>query len=453
VCLDKSVDSIVAFVATLLAGKCYCPVDTRSPDARMARLLDNLDPVAVVTSEGSRARFEQLGQGGHIIVPAADQDAGLDRFEALVNECLQRNIDTDPAYIIYTSGSTGAPKGVTIAHRSIIDYIDWAVDAFAVTNADRIGNQAPFHFDNSTLDIYLCFATGATLLIIPEAHFTYPAKLIQLLAEQRVTFLFWVPSVIVNVANLDLLAHEPLPALRAVLFAGEAMAAKQLGYWMTRLPGRLFANLYGPTEITVDCTFCIVGPEDIADGQVPIGKACRNTAVLILTDADRPAAEMEQGELCVRGSSLALGYWRDDGKTAQFFVQNPLHSDYRDLIYRTGDLVYRRADGNIIFVGRKDNQIKHLGYRIELGEIEAAAEPLAGVGRCAAIYDKVKQEIILFVEPAGTCEEASLRAQLATALPKYMVPRRLHMMRQLPLNANGKIDRLALSSRADEKDM
>jgi non-ribosomal peptide synthetase component F len=168
VCLDKSVDSIVAFVATLLAGKCYCPVDTRSPDARMARLLDNLDPVAVVTSEGSRARFEQLGQGGHIIVPAADQDAGLDRFEALIDECRQRNIDTDPAYIIYTSGSTGAPKGVTIAHRSIIDYIDWAVDAFAVTNADRIGNQAPFHFDNSTLDIYLCFATGATLLIIPK---------------------------------------------------------------------------------------------------------------------------------------------------------------------------------------------------------------------------------------------------------------------------------------------
>ena len=223
------------------------------------------------------------------------------------------------------------------------------------------------------------------------------------------------------------------------------MPNKQLNVWRTCYPQAVFVNLYGPTEITVDCTYYVVERPFQDHEPLPIGIPCRNTEVLVLNDKDVPVGKGESGELCVRGSSLALGYWKDPEKTGRVFTQNPLQNNYPERIYRTGDIVYYNDQGEIMFLGRKDNQIKHLGHRIELGEIETVAQSLAQVDHACAVYDRVREEITLFYQSGDFLEAAELRRQLAQLLPRYMIPAKVKIMRELPFNANGKVDRTMLA--------
>ena len=363
------------------------------------------------------------------------------RTGANAEDYLADQIDTDPVYSIFTSGSTGTPKGVVIAHRGVIDYIDWAVSTFGVTSEAVIGNQAPFYFDNSTLDIYLMYATGATLDIIPEICFAFPAKLVDYLDEHRITFVFWVPFVLVNVANMNILASRKPAYLKDVFFAGEVMPNKHLNYWRKHLPDCRYANLYGPTEITVDCTYYVVDRTFSDDEPLPIGFPCRNSDVLILVDRKRLAKRGEQGELCVRGSSLALGYYNNAEKTAAAFIQNPLHGHYPETIYCTGDLVYENERGEIMYVGRTDSQIKHNGYRIELGEIETAVLGTRMVENCCVVYDHSEKKIVLFYQSPEELDMAAFRKALSGRIPRYMLPNECHREALLKQNANGKIDR------------
>ena len=312
--------------------------------------------------------------------------------------------------------------------------------------SDTIGNQAPFHFDNSTLDIYLCFSTGATMVIIPEDYFLFPIRLIDYLKAQSISLIFWVPSALAAVANMDILSKTELPPLKKILFAGEVMQNKHLNYWRRHFPDALFSNLYGPTEITVDCTYYVIDREFGDDELLPIGFPCRNSDILILNEHGIPAGTGERGELCVRGSSLAHGYWNDPEKTAAAFTQNPLNPHYPERIYRTGDLVYRNERGEIYFAGRNDHQIKHQGYRIELGEIETAAMSIAEIRNACVVYDQAKGQLAMFYDSSSELAPAYLRKSLLEKLPKYMLPAVLVHMPDLPLNANGKIDRLALAS-------
>lgn len=307
----------------------------------------------------------------------------------IINAFAQLNsqIDTDPVYSIFTSGSTGVPKGVVVSHRGVIDYIDWANDTFHFKSDAVIGNQAPFYFDNSTLDIYLMYSTGATLNIIPESYFAFPAKLVDYLNEEQISFVFWVPFVLVNVANLNIFESKEPKYIKDVFFAGEVMPNKHLNYWRKHLPNCRYANLYGPTEITVDCTYYEVKREFRDDEPLPIGYVCKNSDILILVDRKRLVNKGEQGELCVRGSSLALGYYNDPERTAQAFIQNPLNNHYPETIYCTGDVVYENEYGEIMYVGRVDSQIKHNGYRIELGEIETAILSSNLIKNCCVVYD------------------------------------------------------------------
>ena len=439
--MQKGCDMAMCFAAINYSGNFYVPVDTKSPDYRIRSIFDSLHSKIVLTNKANHEKLKTLYEG---IIICIDTEEEVIASPDLIYDNLQNIIDTDPVYSIFTSGSTGNPKGVVISHRGVIDYIDWAIHTFEIDENAIIANQAPFYFDNSTLDLYLMFATGAKLILVPDEYYAFPAKLIDLLNEKKVNFVFWVPFVLINIANYRLLEQKKPEYLKNILFAGEVMPNQHLNYWRKYLPDCLYANLYGPTEITVDCTFYIVDREFMDDEPLPIGKPCKNSGILILTEDNRLAEINEQGELCVKGSSLALGYYNDPEKTAKVFVQNPLNPHYPEVIYRTGDIVYRNERGEIMFSGRKDFQIKHNGYRIELGEIENAVFGTGLVKTVCVVYNQEQKEIVMFYKAETEINLGEFRKQMLQFVPKYMLPTKYYRLDEMPLTANGKIDRLML---------
>lgn len=443
--IPKGCKMVTSFAAINMAADFYVPLDTKSPTQRVASILTTLEAKVVITDAAHKEALSAFYQGEMLVFEECvnvPNESQVLRYE-------KEQIDTDPIYSIFTSGSTGVPKGVVVSHRGVIDYIDWAIDTFKIDSTAVIGNQAPFYFDNSTLDIYLMYATGATLNIIPEINFAFPAKLIDYLNEQKITFVFWVPFVLVNVANMDILATKKPEYLKDVFFAGEVMPNKHLNYWRKHLPECRYANLYGPTEITVDCTYYLVDREFSDDEPLPIGVPCRNSDVLILVDRKRLAKQGEQGELCVRGSSLALGYYNNPEKTADAFIQNPLNSHYPETIYCTGDVVYENERGEIMYVGRIDSQIKHNGYRIELGEIETAILGSNLVDNCCVLYNNKEKQIVLVYQAEQELNIAALRKAIGKKIPKYMLPTVYMREEKLQQNTSGKIDRAYYNKRVN----
>ena len=443
--LPKSCDAVISFLGILLSGNLYMPLDVKFPQLRIQRILENIGPSLVITNSTLARTVEACGFPVESVL-LLDADSSSSSFPDIPDSvnAWRSLINTDPAYIINTSGSTGIPKGVVISHRSIIDHIDWAIMQFGLKDDIVIGNQAPLCFDTSTWEIYLSWALGGTLVLIPENLFTFPLKLMEYVAEKEITFILWVPPVLINVANMEILDKVRLPKLDKVFFGGDVMPNKHLNCWRMHLPHAQFFNLYGPTEITVNCTYYFVEREFRDEEVLPIGFPCRNSDILILNGEDKLCETNEQGELCVRGTSLALGYWNDPDKTAKAFVQNPLNKHYPERIYRTGDLVYKNELNEIIFVGRKDFQIKHLGYRIELGEIESAIYGIDGIEKACVLYNEEKAQITLFYECDHELKSADIRQKVSALLPKYMQPTSFFQMESIPLNTAGKIDRQSL---------
>src|ERR1035437_2946513 len=446
--LPKSTPTIVADLGILYSGNCYANLDFKSPPERLKAILQNLGASIIITSAVHAATLRGLGvPDGQLLLVEMAMTAESTHNNAELMARLDQLIDTDPLCIIHTSGSTGIPKGVALNHRSTIDFMDWVFQRLRLDGSEVIGSLSPFYFDIYTLELYLCVAKGSTLVIIPDQCAAFPAKLLDFMVAQAISFIFWVPTIMVNIANQDLLAKWKLASLRKVFFAGEVFPTKHLNYWRRHLPAAQFVNLYGPIEISVDCTYFVVDREMADDEKLPIGFHCRNTDILILNEQNHPVQGDEPGELCVRGSSLAMGYWYNPERTAQAFVQNPLDPHYPELIYRTGDLVYRNPGGEIMFIGRKDFQIKHLGYRIEMGEIEHAVLQMEGVRNACVVYQKERKEIALFFESDHELSPAVIRARLGAFVPKYMFPTVFQRMEQLPRNPNGKIDRKNLLDR------
>ena len=247
--IPKGCHMVQAFAGINMSGNFYVPLDTKSPDTRIQSILKVLESEAIITDKAHEQQVRQMCDKVVFVIEDVLENEPMTDADA--RQYLADQIDTDPVYAIFTSGSTGTPKGVVISHRGVIDYIDWAVGRFGFTSDAVIGNQAPFYFDNSTLDIYLMYATGATLDIIPEVHFTFPAQLVDYMNEHKISFVFWVPYALINVANYDVLKDQEMPYLKDIFFAGEVMPNKHLNYWRRYLPHCRYANLYGPTEITL----------------------------------------------------------------------------------------------------------------------------------------------------------------------------------------------------------
>ncbi len=443
--LPKTVDSIVAFMGVLYSGNFYTPTDIRFPAEKVKSVYDTLKPSAVIVNTETMEKFQNIGIKGEILLLNIDEAGHCNRYGE-VQSLLDAILDVDPVYTFFTSGSTGTPKGVIINNHNIIDYTDWAVNTFHINENTVMGNQSPFYFDISTQDIYTTLKTGATLGIIPVTYFAFPIRVLQFIKENDINFLYWVPSAFIHIANYDLLKSVTLDKVELIMFGGEVMPVKQLNYWRRHLPNlKTVANVYGPTEATVNCTYYILDREFEDTENLPLGKACENTGLIVLGEDNKviDASKIgELGELCVYGSSLSAGYWGDQEKTDEKYVTNPCCSYYKQRMYLTGDLVFYNEKGELVFAGRKDFQIKHSGYRIELGEIEAAAMGNERVINVCAAYHENKKEIVLFYQ--GNIEDEELRDYLFTIIPKYMVPTLYYKLKAFPYNDNGKIDRVQL---------
>ena len=439
--LEKGKEVLVSFMGVAYSGCFYSPIDTEMPPSRVNKILEVLKPEIVITTNKLKTNFEKFNFYGSYII--YEETICSEEDETAVKPYTEKIVDTDLLYVLFTSGSTGVPKGVSICHRSVIDYIDWVTETFNITQKDTFGNQAPFYFDNSILDIYSCMKMGATLNIIPKKLFFQPVPLLEYIKYNKINTIFWVPSALIVVSKLKAFRNVDLSdTLKRVLFCGEVMPNKQLNIWRKFLPNVTYANLYGPTEITDACTYYIVDREFSDDEPLPIGIPMSNTDILVLNDEDKLVTDDEVGELCVRGTSLAMGYYNNPEKTRSAFVQNPLNKAVPEIIYRTGDLVRYNEYREIIYISRKDFQIKHLGHRIELGEIETAISSLEEVTLNCCLYDEKNQRIVLFVD--AQVDRDYIKERIEKLVPEYMIPGKVIYLENMPINANGKIDRIKL---------
>lgn len=441
--MPKRIGAVVADVAILKSGNAFMNLDVKTPGERISNILELIKPVAIVTDSKSRASVEKISGD----IPLIDVDGEFPDVDAKDIENLTSHlIDTDLCCIINTSGSTGTPKGVALNHLNFIDFLYRSQEAFNLSKNEIIGSLSPIVFDIFVFELFEMMMNSATLVLLPANLSAFPAAILKIMREQHVTFIFWVPTIMVNIANMGLLGEGCLPDLKLVWFAGEVFPTKQFNIWRHSLPNVKFANLYGPIETSLDSIFYIVEREIPDNEPIPIGYAYRNTDILLL-DADNKDVKDQQnveGEICVRGSSVAMGYYNNPQKTAEAFVLNPLNTHYPEIIYRTGDIAAANSLGEIMFRGRKDTLIKHQGYRIELAEIEhVIVNTMHLVKNGCVIYHTANKEITFVYENDEELTSAEFRKALTTMLPKYMIPTVYHKEPEgLRRNANGKIDRL-----------
>ncbi len=449
--LEKSHYTATADLGISYSSNFFMNLDIKMPEERVQAILQHVEPAVLITNKTEYQKIamiiEKAGQPIQILVVEDVLNGKLsDSDSHLLYDRLELQIDTDPSCVINTSGSTGIPKGVVLNHKSFCDFLEWSIETFSLDEKVVMGSLSPSVFDIFVYELWLMAAKGAAIVILNSNLAMFPIKLLEQVKNGNVNFIFWVPSIMVNIANMDLLTKNSLENLKLIWFAGEVFPTKQFNYWKKCLPNTTFVNLYGPIEITLDCTYYIVDREFDDSEPLPIGYPCRNTDILILNSEDQLCRQGEEGELCVRGTSLAMGYYKDQKKTEKAFVQNPLNPNYPELIYRTGDIVYLNKKGQIVFKGRKDSLIKHMGYRIELGELEhAVINKLKLAEYCCVVYNHRQKEITLFYEASKDIEAGVFRKKLMTLFPKYMIPLVYIRRESLPRNTNGKIDRQKLS--------
>lgn len=443
--LEKSIETLISFFGILYAGGCYSLVNLEYPKSRIEEIIHCLEAKVIVTDKEHYALLEEFDNLEIFLI----EDLLKEKIdEALLKKIKERKIDLDPVYINFTSGSTGKPKGVVVGNRSIIDFIDVFTEEFSIDENDRIANQAPFDFDVSVKDIYSSIKVGATLVLIPKNYFSNPTRLLDYLVEQNITTMIWAVSALCLITTFHGLDYKVPTTVNKIFFSGEVMPMKHLRQWISHLPNCTFVNLYGPTEITCNCTYHRL--ENNRDYEkIPIGRPFKNERVFLLDESGNEITSTNvTGEICVAGSSLALGYYRNEEQTKHHFIQNPLNKAYNELIYKTGDLGAYGSDGELYFMGRADFQIKFQGHRIELEEIDLEISKLKGVERVVTLFYEKKQRLYCFY--MGDIEEVEIAKILKTKLPIFMIPNRFVKVENFMLTKNGKIDRKILQMQMEE---
>lgn len=444
--MKKGANNLNAFLGAVYAGCFYVPIDSGMPKGRVSLILSTLKPSVVIYDDSTNKNLKELNIQCQCFnykdtLSITAENKKLD-INLKLDKIRNSHKSTNLLYVLFTSGSTGTPKGVTISHQSVIDFVEWICGKYSLNAENTICNQAPFYFDASVPDLYIPLKTGATVFIPPKMFYTFPKKILAYVVENKVNTLIWVPSALCNVVNCKALDLCVPSKLKLVIFCGEVMPCKHLNVWRKALPHTKFVNMYGPTEATYACTYYEIDKEFCDDDKLPLGKACENSEIILLDEKNALVADGELGEICILGQCLSNGYYANKKKTDEAFVQNPLNLCWNEMMYRTGDLAYKNENGELIFAGRKDFQIKRLGHRIELGEIENAILSIDGIDCACCIYNEENSDIIgVYV---GKLEVEQLRDQISKKLLKYMMPNRIEKLSSMPMNLNGKIDRTKL---------
>ena len=444
--MKKHPKTIVAFLGTIYSGCFYVPLDEEMPRHRVELIFQTLNPGAIICDDTTAPLVKDFAYSGKTYL--YDDICSTIVDDAALTAIRDRQIDTDPIYIVFTSGSTGIPKGVMACHRSVLDYIEHLSEVLKFNEDTVFGNQTPLYFDACLKEIYPTMKYGATTYIVPKQLFMFPIKLVEFLNEFKINTVCWVVSALTMISAFKTFEKVKPEYLHTIAFASEVFPIKQFNLWRAALPKARFINLYGPTEVTGICCYYEVDREFSLEDSLPVGRPFKNTEIILLDENDKEPAAGQQGEICVRGTSLTLGYYKNPEKTNEAFVQNPLNDMYPELIYRTGDLGKYNERGELVFLSRKDFQIKHMGHRIELGEIEVIVNMHPDVKTACCIFDNEKKKIVLYY--VGTVDIKDMAGYIKEKLPRYMVPNVIRQLEQMPLTPNGKINRNLLKQQYEQ---
>ncbi len=445
--MEKGPEAIAATFGVIYAGDYYVVIDEEMPAFRIELILKTLDAQCMICDETTMELPAKFGYTGRIC--QYDRMVHCFAEDEILDEVRRHQLDTDPIYAVFTSGSTGVPKGVLACHRSVIDYIESFTEAAHLDESCVFANQAPLYFDAPLKEIGATLKFGATTYMVPKQLFMFPLKLVEYLNEHKINTLCWAASALSLVSSMKTFAKVVPEYIKTITFVGEVFPVKQLNEWKRVLPDAKFYNLYGPTETTGVCCIYEVDREFELEEMIPAGRPFKNCDILLLSDDGKEVAQGEVGEICVKGTCLTLGYYNNPEKTAECFVQNPLNTIYPELIYKTGDLGRLNERGELMYVSRKDFQIKHMGHRIELGEIEVVASAMDGIESVCCLFDNEKKKIIFYYTGAATKAEAA--SYVKEKLPRYMFPSYFEQLERMPYTANGKIDRVNLKERYESK--
>ncbi len=464
--LKRTEKYVLSIISILKCDAIYVPIDANSPTDRIRKILRDCKPKAIICDSETHVKVASVVEGansGVVFISVEYKYSTENRFDFRLegNERKDfvptyKNIDQNIASILYTSGTTGEPKGVMVSHLNIIDYAEWAVEHFHISSCDNILSTAPFQFDMSTFDIYCCFFSGATLCIAATEYMLFPSKLFNFIEKHKVTLWKGISSLLMYISRIDMLDESRIPSLKKVLFAGEILPTSHLIKWMDTYPDKEFHNVYGPTEATgISISYSVEHKPSNKKDFIPIGKRCGNTEIFIVDEKENPVKNDEIGEIYISGSSLSPGYWNSRKMTKQKFVTKKYLAGGEIRVYRTGDLGFKKKDGNIIYVGRKDDQIKYMGYRIELNEIELSIMSIDEVSNAAVVLTESEiegvKEIVAFVELRKDLDKnkdnnnkMNIEKRLKVELPKYMVPKKVVMIDKIPMTDRGKKDKKEL---------
>lgn len=440
VMLDKEVTTISAFLGVVYSGRAYAPIDIALPESRIEKILSCLKASIIITEsqyvEKLKVLCEKTGIQARILILADVLNGEIN--EQKLSAIRRSMIETDPLYVIFTSGSSGVPKGVVTSHHSLMCYIDAYVGVMGIDDNDKLGNQSPLDYIAAIRDIYIPLMKGASTYLIPKNYFMQMDKLADVVADNHITALGWSTSALSVIASFGIPNEQKLSSIKKVCFSGSVMHGSVLRKWQTMLPDTLFVNQYGPTEATASCTYYVIDHKVEEDEVIPIGVPYKNYKIILLKEDLTEAGVGEEGEICVAGPILALGYYNNMEKTRQDYIQNPLNTAFEETIYKTGDIGEIKEDGLLYFHGRRDRQIKHMGHRVELDEIELAVNTIPGVKECCSLYNSDEGAIWLFYSGATTLKD--LVKELRSKLPGFMVPRKVKQLDELPKLPNGKTD-------------
>lgn len=433
---DRSVHCVAAMLGVLYAGCPYAPLDAAMPPERLQVILDQLQPAAILCDESTRAAVSRVSMPCPVLLYEEAAQARVDEMR-LATIRAQDSV-WDILSILYTSGSTGIPKGVAQSQYSYITYTEATVEKYSFTQDTIFGNQSPFFYANSIIDIYPPLMLGAAVYILPARCLSFPKMLVETLRERHITELTMTPSSYIKAAQAGVLQPGCLPELTYIILSGEAAHWQTLQCWMQAAPSAGVWNFYGSTEVFSVAVWRI--DREFADGEtIPVGVPFAQVEVLIVDEDGNPLPRGERGEMLISNPWLCSGYYRDTKRTWNAFVIDPLDRGYHTRYYRTGDIGCIDEDGKLTVHGRKDSQIKRAGYRMELGEVEVALRQIPGWVNGLALYDKASGKLCCFWE--GELTQKEIQASLKKQLPRYALPDTFIHVEEMPYTATMKIDR------------